>query len=140
MLNDNQCADFLFPHAQTSHYHGHDIIVLQRFFLRSAKETGQCTDMPMRSQSQKKTDFIVITYRTNGRKMSMVKCLSSSDHCCFICYLALFCFISIQKNVFLPASNFRAVVCACAVLKKITVKSTSKAINLFFMVYSKIEF
>ena len=58
-----------------------------QFYLRLNAEE-------LESLLTKETDFIVITYRTNGRKMSMVKCLSSSDHCCFICYLALFCFIS----------------------------------------------
>ena len=55
MLNDNQCTDFLLSHAQTSHYHRHNIIMFQYFFLRPVKETGQCTDMPVRTQSQQES-------------------------------------------------------------------------------------
>ena len=60
MLNDNQCTDFLLSHAQTSHYHRHNIIMFQYFFLRPVKETGQCTDMPVRSQSQKETAYLIL--------------------------------------------------------------------------------
>jgi len=60
MLNDNQCTDFLLSHAQTSHYHRHNIIMFQYFFLRPVKETGQCTDMPVRTQSQQETAYLVL--------------------------------------------------------------------------------
>ena len=60
MLNNNQCADFLLPHIQTSHYHRHDIVMLQRLFFRTVKKTGQCADMSVRPQSQEETAYLIL--------------------------------------------------------------------------------
>ena len=60
MLDHDQCTYFLLSHTQAGHYHRHDIVMFQSFFLRSAEKVRQRTDMPMRPQCQQETANLIL--------------------------------------------------------------------------------
>ena len=60
MFNDNQGTNLLLPHADTCHYHRHDVVMFQLLFLIAGEEAYQRTGMLMRAECQQEAPYLVL--------------------------------------------------------------------------------